>query len=91
MTPLSANRFARLVERMRSRPQSVSYQDLYAVCIHLFGEPRQNGSSHAVFRTPWQGNPRVNIQNDHGNAKTYQVRQVLTAIDKLEGKIGDQH
>jgi hypothetical protein len=84
MTPLDASRFAKLVERMRSRPQNVSYRDLYAVCIHLFGEPRQNGSSHAVFRTPWRGNPRVNIQNDRGNAKTYQVRQVLDAIDKLE-------
>jgi len=26
----------------------------------------------------------VNIQNDQGRAKTYQVRQVLLAIDKLK-------
>ena len=26
----------------------------------------------------------MNIQNDHGKAKAYQVRQVLAAIDKLE-------
>jgi hypothetical protein len=26
-----------------------------------------------------------NIQDDHGQAKAYQVRQVLDAIDKLEG------
>lgn len=26
--------------------------------------------------------PRVNIQNDHGRAKPYQVRQVLAAIEK---------
>jgi hypothetical protein len=29
--------------------------------------------------------PRVNIQNDKGKAKAYQVRQVLLAIDKLKG------
>lgn len=30
--------------------------------------------------------PRVNIQNDKGKAKAYQVRQVLLAIEKLELK-----
>jgi len=33
---------------------------------------------------PWFGDPRVNIQNDRGKAKAYQVKQVLAAIDKLE-------
>jgi hypothetical protein len=33
---------------------------------------------------PWPGDQRVNIQNDHGRAKAYQVRQVLAAIKKLE-------
>ncbi len=49
--------------------------------------PRQTGSSHAVFfKTPWPGDPRVNIQNNKGKAKAYQVRQVLKAIDKKESK-----
>ena len=54
------------------------------VCDHFFGEPRQSKSSHRVYKTPWSGNPRVNIQNDKGQAKPYQVRQVLEAIDKLK-------
>jgi len=33
---------------------------------------------------PWLGDPRVNIQNSKGKAKSYQVRQVLKAIEKLE-------
>ena len=69
---------------MRSAPQNTSYKDLHAVCNHLFGEPRQSGTSHAVFKTPWSGDPRVNIQKTKGgSAKPYQVRQVLKAIDKL--------
>jgi hypothetical protein len=32
---------------------------------------------------PWQGDPRVNIQNDKGKAKAYQVRQVVMAIERL--------
>ncbi|MPY80723.1 MAG: toxin HicA [Actinophytocola sp.] len=51
-----------------------------------FGEPRQQGTSHAVFRTPWPGDPRVNIQNHKGKAKPYQVRQVLKAIDTKEAQ-----
>jgi hypothetical protein len=35
---------------------------------------------------PWAGDPHVNIQNDKGKAKPYQVRQVLEAIDKKEGR-----
>jgi hypothetical protein len=35
-------------------------------------------------KTPWIGDPRINIQNDRGRAKAYQVRQVLAAIAKLE-------
>ncbi len=45
----------------------------------------QTGTSHAIFKTPWVGDPRINIQDDKGKAKAYQVRQVLLAIDKLEG------
>ncbi|NBR98002.1 MAG: toxin HicA [Betaproteobacteria bacterium] len=53
------------------------------VCEHFFGRPRQNGSSHAIYKTSWPGDPRVNIQNDKGMAKAYQVRQVLRAIERL--------
>ncbi len=73
------------VAAMRNAPQNVSYSDLRSVCVHYFGEPRQSGTSHAVFKTPWAGDPRVNIQRSKGGqAKPYQVRQVLKAIDKLK-------
>ncbi|MDO5740379.1 MAG: hypothetical protein Q4P07_09540 [Ornithinimicrobium sp.] len=39
-----------------------------------------------MFNKPWPGDPRVNIQNEHGKANAYQVRQVLTAIDKKEAQ-----
>lgn len=68
---------------MRKNPKNVRYQDLH-ICEHHFGPPRTTGGSHAVFKTPWPGDPRVNIQNDKGKAKPYQVRQVLAAIDKKE-------
>ena len=63
---------------------------MFKVCEHYFGEARSSGSSRAVFKTPWAGDPRVNIQNDHGKAKEYQVRQVLAAIRKLEESNGNE-
>lgn len=75
-----------LLAKLRREPANVSFNDLKKVCVGYFGKPRQDGSSHVVFKTPWPGDPRVNIQNAKGKAKPYQVRQVLKAIDKLEGK-----
>ena len=73
-----------LIAKIQRNPKSVSFQDLCRVCDHYFGEARQKSSSHRIYKTPWQGDPRVNIQNDKGMAKAYQVRQVLKAIEHLE-------
>ena len=67
-------------------PQNMRYADLQAVCGHYFGKPRQQGTSHAVYKMPWPGDPRVNIQEGKGGkAKPYQVKQVLAAIARLAG------
>jgi hypothetical protein len=76
------------VTQMHRNPKGIRYSDLCKVCDHYFGEPRQSGSSHRIYKTPWQGDPRVNIQDDGGKAKAYQVRQVLKAIDRLEVQHG---
>ena len=73
-----------ILTQMKRNPKGIRFNNLSKVCEHFFGEPRQSGSSHKVFKTPWQGDPRVNIQNAKGKAKPYQVRQVLQAIDRLE-------
>ena len=75
----------KLLEAMRRTPANVRFSDRFRVCTEHFGKPRQRGTSHAVFKTPWPGNPRVIIQEEKGKAKAYQVRQVLAAIDKLRG------
>ena len=69
---------------MHRNPKGIKYNDLCKVCDHYFGEPRQVDSSHRIYKTLWQGDPRVNIQNDKGMAKAYQVKQVLKAIERLE-------
>lgn len=73
-----------IVKRMRANPKGIRYREAYQVCEAYFGKPRSSASSHCVFKTPWSGDPRVNIQNDRGMAKPYQVRQILSAIERLE-------
>lgn len=68
---------------MKASPSGVRFADLCKVCAHYFGPPRQTGTSHRLYRTPWAGDPRVNIQTDNGKAKAYQVRQVLAAIERI--------
>jgi hypothetical protein len=75
-----------LITDMKRNPKGNRFQDLCKVCDYYFGEARQSGSSHRVYKTPWQGDPRVNIQNDKGKAKAYQVKQVLKAIERLEAE-----
>jgi hypothetical protein len=77
-----------ILAKMRRNPKGVRFNDLAKVCDHFFGKPRKSGTSHRVYKTPWPGDPRVNIQNARGKAKAYQVRQVLLAIERLENDYG---
>ena len=73
-----------ILAQMNQNPKDVKFSDLCKVCENFFGEPRKSASSHRIYKTPWQGDPRINIQNHKGKAKAYQVKQVLLAIEKLE-------
>ena len=75
---------AKLLQEMRSNPGGVRFTDACKVVTAYFGAPRQRRSSHRVWKMPWAGDPRVNLQSGEGDkAKAYQVRQALEAIDKL--------
>ena len=64
--------------------KQVSFSELLKICEHFFGNYRVSGSHH-IFKTSWQGDPRINLQKGKGkNAKPYQARQVLNALRKLK-------
>ena len=81
-----------LLERMRSNPANVRFAEACKIVSAFFGEPRQKGTSHRVWKMPWLGDPRVNLQmSKGGKAKAYQVRQALQAIDKVRAqRTGEQ-
>lgn len=73
-----------ILEQMRTNPRDIRFAALCKVCDLYFGRARESSGSHRVYKTPWPGDPRVNIQNSKGRAKAYQVRQVLKAIERKE-------
>ena len=73
-----------IVAKMRRSPKNIGFSELCHVCDHFFGQAQQSGTSHRIYKTPWQGDPRVNIQNSKGKTKSYQVKQVLRAIERIE-------
>jgi len=82
---------AKILINMKTNPKGIRFNDLQKICEYYFGKPRQSGSSHCIYKTPWLGDPRINIQNKKGKAKPYQVRQVLLAIEKLEVNYGSKN
>ena len=80
-----------IIGQMQRSPQNFHFDDLAKVCADHFGEPRQDGTSHKIYKTPWQGrSPREHPARQDGNAKAYQVRQVLDAIARLEAEKNEE-
>jgi hypothetical protein len=58
-----------IITKMTQNPKGIRFSELCKVCDHFFGKSRQSNGSHRVYKTPWQGDPRINLQNDKGKAK----------------------
>jgi hypothetical protein len=72
------------LKELRGNETNIRFVRLVMIAKTFFGSPRVKGS-HYIFRTPWPGDPRINLQKEKGKAKYYQVRQVITALEKLKG------
>jgi hypothetical protein len=44
-----------LLAKFELSQQNVKFSDLAKVCDTIFGQARQSGTSHRVYKTPWQG------------------------------------
>ncbi|MEK7485302.1 MAG: toxin HicA [Planctomycetota bacterium] len=71
-----------ILEELRAS-KNIRFSRLLSICTTYFGTSRIAGSHH-IFRTPWPGNPRINLQKDKsGKAKPYQIQQVIRALEHL--------
>ena len=71
------------LEALEGSGANIRFRALLAIGVQFFGEARIRGSHH-IFKMPWPGDPRINLQEDGGDAKPYQVHQVLRALKKLQ-------
>ena len=79
---------------LNASPKGIRFDKLVTICDYFFGDARQKGTSHRVYKMPWKGIPRVNIQKsrkDKGKAKEYQVLQAIKALTKLRDEYGTLH
>lgn len=66
------------------QPGDVRFSRLVTICTAIFGTPRQNGTSHVIFKTGIKDPALVNLQLDKGGkAKDYQVKQVTKALQAV--------
>ncbi len=76
-------KIAKIIEEL-STSKNIRFNRLVTVCENYFGKARMSGSHH-IFKTPWSGDPRINLQKVKGGiAKNYQIRQVIQALKRLE-------
>lgn len=74
---------AETIEILEKERSNTRFSDLLKICGLYFGKPRISGSHH-IFKTPWPGDPRLNLQPVKRKAKPYQVDQVIAALKRLE-------
>ena len=79
------------IKRLKQSPDNIRFVELCKICERHFGKARQMGTSHRIYKTPWPGDPRVNIQEENGKGKAYQVRQVTKALERLEIENGNKN
>lgn len=69
--------------------KNVRFSQLAAICDRCFKGPRTTWGSHFIYKTPWRGDPRINIQRRKGGrVASYQVKQVIKALEKLRDEYG---
>ncbi len=71
------------VAELEAAGRNMRFTRLVHICTCFFGAPRIHGSHH-VFKMPWAGDPRINLQPGRGGlAKTGQARDVQRALERL--------
>jgi predicted RNA binding protein YcfA (HicA-like mRNA interferase family) len=79
----------RLLQKVLSSPQNLRFREMVAL-VEAFGFclSRVKGSHH-IFVHP-DVRELINIQDVRGQAKPYQVRQLLKLVERYNLKLGDE-
>lgn len=73
---------ADILERAKRDQNGIRFEDLIKLVEAVGYTFRRQKGSHRMYSRP--GCPLINLQRLKGNAKPYQVRQVLAIIEEYE-------
>lgn len=75
-----------VIEALKNKKKNCNFNELVKICGYFFEKkPSSKGGSHQyIYKTPWIGDPRINVQKGKDScAKSYQVEQIIKALEKL--------
>ena len=79
----------KLLEKIQNSSKNIKYSD-FVTLINAFSFKRIRGEgSHNIYENK-DVPEMVNIQNDKGKAKPYQVKQFLSLIEKYNLKLEEE-
>lgn len=75
----------KILAQARNNPKGLRFSELQRLAKALGYELSRVNGSHHIYTHPTRPElPQLNMQEDKGMAKAYQVRQVLSVIDEFE-------
>src|SRR5437763_2432228 len=72
------------LKELSGNETNIRFVRLVTIAKTFFGSPRIKGSHH-IFKTPWPGDPRINLQKEKGKAKYYQFARSSTRLKDSRG------
>lgn len=74
-----------VIDELKQTERSMRFARLKTICDRFFGKPRIKASHH-IYSTGVPERPLVNIQNQKGKAKPYQVKQVRIVLEIIRDR-----
>lgn len=78
----------KLLQKLLSGSKNISFTDVETVAKSFGFELKRINGSHHIYEHP-QVLAMLNIQNVHGQAKPYQIKQLLEIIERFNLKMED--
>ena len=79
----------KLLEKALASPANLRFEEACALARAFGFELSRIRGSHHIFRHP-EVSELVNLQEVHGRAKPYQIKQLLNLVEQYSLSIGDE-
>lgn len=78
----------KIYEKMLAGPRNIRFEDFCKVAKAFGYRHDRTRGSHQIYEHPQASRP-LNLQNDRGQAKPYQIRQFLRDVEEFQLTMND--